>query len=378
MQLEILFDCRPVRSPISGVARYCLGISNALAKTPEVTPHNFVQPEGGKNAFLHLLPTSSAPKVQSRIAPNDRRIQNALLEYAPISHPLLFGDRYDILHETYFADLGRRRGTRKISTIHDVIPIDRPELFSKRNVSFSTRNFYRQAREADIIISVSAYTKKRIVELVPHTEDRIVVIGNGVDPKIVYGQEVAPLAADDRLAGRPFVGHVGNIEPRKNLVTLAKAFDLAFPTGSEWRLVLAGRHNFEAEKILAQIEKILGDRFVYLGPVTEERKWQVIAHAQAMAMPSEYEGFGIPIYESYAVNTPVMIADNSSMTELAMRPEQLFDTYDHEALAEGFRQIESAADWIAPSLEDGLQAVKRATWDLIAAETVKQYQRLVE
>jgi len=378
MQIDVLFDCRPVRSPISGVARYCLGISDALAKTPEVTPHTFVQPESGKNEFLHLLPTSASPQVLSRIAPNDRRIQNALLEYLPISHPLLFGDHYDILHETYFADLGRRRGARKISTIHDVIPIYRPELFSKRNVSFSTRNFYRQAREADIIISVSAYTKKRIVELAPYAEDRIVVIGNGVDPKIVGGPEVAPLAEDDLLAGRPFVSHVGNIEPRKNLVTLAKAFDLAFPAGSEWRLVLAGRHNFEAEKILTQIEKILGDRFVYLGPVTEERKWQVIAHAQATAMPSEYEGFGIPIYESYAVNTPVMIADNSSMTELAMRPEQLFDTYDHEALAEGFRQIASDADWVAPSLEDGFQAVKRATWDLIAAETVKQYQRLVE
>lgn len=375
MRPKVLFDCRPVRSPISGVARYCLGVCNALVDSHGMVPYNFVQAEGGKNEFLDLLP-KTAPQVHSRIAPGDRRIQNALLEFAPVAHPLLFGSNYDVLHETYFADLGRRKGARKISTIHDVIPLDRPELFSKRNVSFSTRNFYRQAKEADIIISVSNYTKKRILNFIPDAEDRIVVIGNGVDPKIVSGPEVAPLAADDELANRPFVSHVGNIEPRKNLVTLAKAFDLAFPKGSDWRLVLAGRHNFEAQEILGQIERILGDRFLYLGSISEERKWQVMAHAQATAMPSEYEGFGIPIYESYAVNTPVMVADNSSMTELAMRPEQLFKTFDHEALAEGFRQIEAGADWVASSLSAGFEAVKLATWDRISAETINQYQRL--
>lgn len=372
---KILFDCRPVRSPISGVARYCLGLSDALSVNKSLIIENFVQSQGDKNEFIELLP-ENIPIVHSRIAAKDRRVQNAILEFVPTMHPLLFGSGYDILHETYFADLGRRRGAQKISTIHDVIPLDRPQLFSKRNVAFSTRNFYRQAKESDIIISVSEYTKKRIIDLVPEAEDRVVVIGNGVDPKIVSGPEVTPLAANDPLAGRPFISHVGNIEPRKNLVTLAKAFDLAFPRGSEWRLVLAGRHNFAAKEILNRIESILGDRLLYLGPVSEERKWQVIAHAQATAMPSEYEGFGIPIYESYAVKTPVMVADNSSMTELAMRPEQLFDTFDAEALADGFRQISAEADWVAASLEAGFATVKRATWDRIAATTCEQYNRL--
>ncbi|MAZ20494.1 MAG: hypothetical protein CMN19_04865 [Roseovarius sp.] len=372
---SILFDCRPVRDPISGVARYCLGVVEALVRSEGPQPDLFVQAQRGVNEFLSLLP-DRARQVHARIAPGDRRIQNALLEFLPVTQPLLFGWGHDILHETYFADLGRRRGAVKVATIHDVIPLERPELFSKRNVAFSTRNFHRQAREADVIISVSEYTRQRILDFVPSAEDRIVVIGNGVDPGIVSGPKVAPLAADDPLAGRPYVGHLGNIEPRKNLLTLARAFDQAFPAGSEWRLVLAGRRNFEADKILGAIEALLGERFCYLGPVSEERKWQVIAHAQAMAMPSEYEGFGIPIYESYAVRTPIMIADNSSMTELAMRPEQLFSTFDAEALAEGLRQIAAGADWIAPSLDAGYAVVQGATWDKIAAETRKVYERL--
>lgn len=313
--------------------------------------------------------------MTARIAPNDRRIQNAFLEFLPSSQPFVVGGKHEILHETYFADLGRRKGAVKVSTIHDVIPLERPELFTKRNVIFSTRNFHRQAKEADCIISVSNYTKQRILDFVPEAEDRIVVIGNGVDPSVAAGHTIAPLEATDPLLGRPFVAHVGNIEPRKNLLTLARGFDRPFRQAATGGLSWPGAKNFEADQILSEISALLGDRFIFLGPVDEDRKWQVIAHAQAMAMPSEYEGFGIPIYESYAVHTPIMVANNSSMTELAMRPEQLFDTFDSEQLAEGLRQIAAGANWVAPSLEAGFAAVQDATWDRIAEETLKVYAR---
>lgn len=375
---RVLFDCRPVRSPISGVARYCIGVSQSLANSESLDLDLFVQAQGGNNEFLSLLP-HSAQHVHSRIALNDRRIQNALLEFAPISRSSLLNKEYDILHETYFANLGSRRGASKVATIHDVIPLERPELFSKRNVFFSNRNFFRQVKEADCIIAVSEYTKNRILNFAPKAAERIVVIGNGVDPKIITqaSSYIAPLESGDPLAQGQFVSHVGNIEPRKNLKTLAKAFDIAFPKGSGWRLVLAGRKNFEADRILAEIEGILGDRLLYLGPVTEKRKWQVISFASATAMTSEYEGFGIPIYESYAAETPVLIADNSSMSELAVRPEQLYPTFNAEALAYGFKQIDNDNDWVADSIKLGRAAVKEASWDKIASETKNVYNSLI-
>lgn len=374
--MSILFDCRPVRDPISGVARYCLGLSEALSRSGEVQLDLFVQAQGGKNRFLDLLP-AGATQRQSRVFAGQKLVQNGLLEYLPTIEPLLIGGKHRILHETYFANIGTRRGAAKVTTIHDVIPLERPELFSKRLNTYSERNFYRQAREADEIIAVSDYTRQRILHFAPEAEGKITVIGNGIDQAIVNGPKVTPLAAGDPLAARPFVSCVGNIEPRKNLVTLARAFDLAFPAGSGWRLVFAGRENFEAKPILDEITALLGDRFLYLGPVSEERKWQVIAHAKATAMTSEYEGFGIPIYESYAVGTPVMVADNSSMTELAMRPEQLFPTMEPEPLTAGLRQIAEGADWVAPSLEAGRRAVENATWDHIAAATRRVYDRLL-
>lgn len=373
--MTILFDCRPVRDPISGVARYCLGVSEALMRTPGAPLELFVQDQGGANTFLSEL-SQGAVRRDARFFAEHRQVQNLLLEFVPRSAALLLGTGQHILHETYFANLGRFRRTRKVATIHDVIPLDRPELFSRRNAVFARRNFYRQVREADAIIAVSDYTRQRILDLAPEAEDRITVIGNGVNSVILNGPDVAPLEPGDLLSERPFVCCVGNVEPRKNLVTLARGFDLAFPADSGWQLVLAGRKNFEAEPILAEITRLLGDRFTYLGPVSEARKWQVLAYAKATAMTAEYEGFGIPIYESYAVNTPVMIADNSSMSELAVRPEQLFETFNAEALAEGFRQIAAGADWVAPAVAAGRKRVAQATWDHVAAKTRKIYDQL--
>lgn len=372
---RVLFDCRPVRPPISGVARYCLGVSEALLRTTSYRLDAFVQEEKGTNEFVDLI-SQQARIVPSRFFKNKRLVQNLLLEFLPLSGQAFFENGYDIVHETYFANLGQHRKAAKVATIHDLIPLDRPELFSRRNAIFAKRNFHRQMREADHIISVSEYTKKRILDFYPEANDRITVIGNGVDRSIIDGPSVAPLNAGDPLGEGPFVSFVGNVEPRKNLVVMAKGFNQAFPAGSGWKMVIAGRRNFEAEAILTEIQGILGDRFLYLGPVDEARKWQVLAHAQATVMSSEYEGFGIPIFESYAVKTPVMIANNSSMTELAVSSEQLFPTFSPEGLAEGLRQIADNASWVAPSIKLGKKIVADYTWDSIARDTAAVYARL--
>lgn len=376
MTHRVLFDSRPVRDPISGVARYCLGVSEALASLPHYDLDFFVQSQGGKNPFLGLLP-SAGTQVEARLFKKDRRFQNAMLEYLPSTHGLLFKDAYDILHETYFADLGRSKNTRKVSTIHDVIPLDRPQLFSKRNVTYTKRNFHRQAIEADKIIAVSDFTRRRILDFYPNVDDKIVVIGNGVDQAIIDGPPIRPLEDDDVLASRPFISFVGNVEPRKNLITMAKGFDAAFPAGSGWQMVIAGRKNYDAEAILTEITSVLGDRFCYLGPVDEDRKWQVMAHAHATVMSSEYEGFGIPIFESYAVKTPVLIADNTSMTELAVMPEQLFPTFSHEALAARLKDVLEDAAWVKPCINKGLERVRGHTWNAVAAQTADVYSQLV-
>ncbi|MDA5093072.1 glycosyltransferase family 1 protein [Aliiroseovarius sp. KMU-50] len=372
---RVLLDCRPVRDPISGVARYCLGLSEALTRLARQEFDHFVQTQRGKNSFVSLLPTSDT-QISSRIFAGDRRIQNALLEYLPRLQSLLIPGQHDILHETYFANLGTRHGKPKLATIHDIIPLDRPEFFSRRNVIYSKRNFHRQAREADHIIAVSEFTRQRILDFYPEAENRISVIGNGVDASILNRPVAQRLKPDDTLAQRPFVGFVGNVEPRKNLVTMARGFDQAFPKGSGWQMVIAGRMNFDADRILTEITSILGDRFTYLGPVDEARKWQVLAHAQAVVMASEYEGFGIPIYEGYAVDTPVMIANNSSMTELAVTPQQLFPTFSPDALAEGLRAIADGADWVEHARKSGANRVASQSWDEVAMATSAIYEKL--
>ncbi|MBN67821.1 MAG: hypothetical protein CME32_00890 [Gimesia sp.] len=230
--MSLLLDCRPVRAPLSGVARYCIGLSNALAQGLALELDLLVQTDGRDFQYVNHLP-DGLKKVQGRYLSRFPFIQNGLLEYCPSLGRIMFGSGYRVTHETYFANMGSWRRAQKIATIHDVIPLERPELFSDRLVKYSLRNFFRQVEEADLLISVSEYTREKIIEYAPLADSKIIVIGNGVDESILSRSESNAFQEDALLRGLSYFAFVGNIEPRKNLLTLAKAFDAAFPAPSQ-------------------------------------------------------------------------------------------------------------------------------------------------
>ncbi|MBN67820.1 MAG: hypothetical protein CME32_00885 [Gimesia sp.] len=142
-------------------------------------------------------------------------------------------------------------------------------------------------------------------------------------------------------------------------------------------MVIAGRKNHQGDLIINQLHHVLGERLIYLGPVSEERKWRILSNAEGLVMPSEYEGFGIPIYEGYAVGTPVLIADNSSMSELAARDEQLFDTFNVDQLRNALIEVAESSDWVQPAVRKGRSIVSSATWQKIAEKTKLVYKQLM-
>lgn len=373
---RVLFDGRPIRDPISGVARYCLEMTEALASRPDISLRCFIQAQGGKNTAL-LNIDKNVTTVHSRLFSDSRRLQNTLLEFTPKIGARLVPGNFNLIHETYFANLGLHPRIPKVVTIHDVIPLERPQLFNRRNVFFSRRNFLRQATEADCLIAVSAYTKRKILELLPKVRCPIIVIGNGVSTEIESKFGELSISKTDPLHGRPFVLHVGNIEPRKNLVTIANAFAAAFRNNSEWRLVFAGKRNFDADRILDEVTKKLGEQFIYLGPVSEERKWVLTRNARVSVVASEYEGYGIPVVESYAVHTSVLIADNSALSELAVVSEQLFETFDVDGLAMRLRDIALGAPWSQAAKIAGAEMARGNSWDNVAEKTVQVYKTVL-
>jgi len=113
---------RPVRMPISGVARYCLHLAEALGRMPDFRLSALYYGNRKANVALARQTNLTLPAASS--APP--KILNSALEFAPILSRLVIASGFDLVHETFLANFAAPGRTRKVSTIYDVIPLEHP------------------------------------------------------------------------------------------------------------------------------------------------------------------------------------------------------------------------------------------------------------
>ncbi len=376
--IKLLLDGRPVRQPISGVARYCIGLSNSLDKIQnEVNKIVFVQ--GDESANPDILQINGKKFISGdNYGQLRRRILNLASEYLPRLLPEIVGkSEFDIVHETYFANLGRFEAV-KVCTIHDVFPIDFPKMFNPRNSFYSKRNLYRQAEESTKIIAVSKYTKDRVVALTGIDPEKIEVIGNAVDPiAVVDIGKIRPNIQHFLETECEFFFVVGNIEPRKNIKRLIDAWRLVIANHPSVKLVIAGKAVFDTENVLQYAKDSLGESLVYLGTITENEKWLLLQSMRAMVFPSLLEGYGIPVVEAYAAGKPCVFSATSALTELAFSEQQLFDPLSVNDIYLAIERCLNNGSEIVKSVQKGIDFTRENSWSGIAARTLQLYKSVV-
>lgn len=137
--------------------------------------------------------------------------------------------------------------------------------------------------------------------------------------------------------------YVGTLQPRKNLPTLIRAFASLVEggeIGGDVKLVLAGKAGWRCQGILELAHKSLArDRLVVTGYVASEDLPALLSGALAYVLPSWYEGFGLPVLEAMACDTPVICSNVSSLPEVAGDAALLIDPRDASALAHAMARI---------------------------------------
>lgn len=238
----------------------------------------------------------------------------------------------DILHTQYIIPLWPGRGNAV--TIHDILFEKHPEFFTPFFVWRSRWLFRRSARKADMVLTVSEYSRQEIAQCYGLELERIGLLLNAVDRTVFHparADESAVLARRELQPGG-YLLTVGRIEPRKDHATLVEAY--ARLGASAPPLVIVGQRDFgygafeDALKALPP-----GAHVRVFDDVGDAELAVLMRHARLFVYPSLAEGFGMPPLEAMASGVPVVTSSSTALPEVVGNAGVTFPPGDVGALA---------------------------------------------
>jgi glycosyltransferase involved in cell wall biosynthesis len=360
--LRVGLDGRVFSSPAAGVRRYVNALVPALRAL---------------NAPLDLVllggSARDVPAGFERVA--EPRHPPTNLGWTLVGLPIAARRaRVQLLHApAYTAPVGIR--TPVVVTIHDVSYERHPEWYPYRRDRLR-RAFYRaSARSAARVVTDSAFSASEIHAAYGIALDRIAVVPLGVVPRFAEGE---PAASD---VPSPFVLHVGDLHPRRNLgVVLEAVLTLRRRGGAtaSLTLVLAGIDRGLVRQLQAQaLSAGAPEALTELGVVSDARLDALYRDAAALVYPSLYEGFGLPVLEAMARGTPVVAARASSVPEVLGDAGVLLDPGDAVGWAASLDAIIGQPDRRAALATAGQARAATFTWERTARETYEAYLRAI-
>jgi glycosyltransferase involved in cell wall biosynthesis len=225
-------------------------------------------------------------------------------------------------------------------------------------------------RRAGAVLTPSEATRRDLLEHypLPGLEARVRVVPEGGS---LLG--IAPGPLPEGL-GPGFLLAVGTIEPRKNYPRLLAAYRLLKARGDAPPLVVAGRVGWAYGSALDELRAEPGVRL--LVGVDDAGLLGLYRAAAALAFPSLYEGFGLPLLEAMAEGLPALVGNAGSLPELAGDAALLVDPRDVEAIADGLQRVLGDSELRARLAEAGPRRAAGYTWEKGAATTLEALDSL--
>jgi len=268
-------------------------------------------------------------------------------------------------------EFARKRGLRVAVVFHDALPVQFPELVSKRYREDHER-YMRVIAQADCILPVSKYSKKCYKNWAKGSGinvPQIEVCLNGVQFRDKPA-EVDECSLPEGIDG-DFALCVSTVEPRKNHLKLLEAWRNLLAEGEALpQLVLVGNTYSGFEELADSVNQICKEEqgIVWLKGVSDEDLETLYVRCRFTVFPSIAEGFGLPILESLWYGRPCLCASFGAMEEVARGGGCVrVDMRDIEAIETGIRKI-AFDDTLVASLEIECSKRKMRTWSDYAAQ----------
>ena len=323
-----------------------------------------------------------------------------------------------------------------VVTVHDLAFLLFPDHFTKKDRFLLNFHTKRAIEMADKIIAPSGATKKDIVKFYGIDEDKIEVVWHGATPPSPPLSGGGKLNSLHSKFNYPYILFVGSIQPRKNIIGLIEAFEavkenrdlhichsdrsergtsersggickhetftsnknnlkntfypLTDPSARSYRrsvgmtvntlaslkLIICGGRGWMADEIYKRAEESKFSKdIVFTGSVSGEKRNDLYKNALIFALPSFYEGFGLPVLEAMSYGVPCIVGNNSSLSEIAGNSALLVDANSSGDIAEKINLLLSNSELRKNLSRRGIENAKKFNWNKAAEKTLGVFAR---
>lgn len=270
-------------------------------------------------------------------------------------------------------NMGPLFARRQVVMMHDVAIYDLPE-----NYSWKYRLWYRVAfsllkRNASHIVTVSEFSKTRIMERLGIDGSRISVVLNGVD----HFEKIAPdpaILSRLNLQNDGYVLAVGNLSAGKNLPRIVAAMD-RLSDRHDLKFVVVGGCDLRVFKSQAKVGYDLSKNIIPAGFVSDGELRALYEHAACFLFPSLYEGFGLPPLEAMSCGCPVIVSREASLPEVCGNAAMYCDAHSVDDIVDKVTQMMDDAAARESWRERGREHARGFRWERSAHQLLDILER---
>jgi glycosyltransferase involved in cell wall biosynthesis len=376
--VRVAIDYTAAVNQTAGIGRFVRGLVSGLANLDR--ENDYVLVYARPNNSVHAQFPEARNFVRRQL-PLSQRALDVIWHRLKLPLPAdLLSGAVDVFHSPDFV-LPPVRDAVRVLTVHDLAFLLRPECADARLRDYLEQAVPRSVRRADFVLADSENTRNDVVCLLGVEPERVEVVPGGVEPSfcpIADPAVLAELRGRLRIGEAPYILTVGVIEPRKNHRRLFEAYRLLRDRRDlPHRLVVVGRKGWLWEEIIDVAESSpYRDDIHLVGFVADEDMPALYSAAEVFALPSLYEGFGLPPLEAMACGTPVVVSNSSSLPEVVGDTGLLVDPSDADSLAAALELVLLDEPLRADLRSRALARAATFTWPAAAAKLLAVYQRL--
>ena len=261
---------------------------------------------------------------------------------------------HQVVHFPTYPPRNKYLTTKQIITVHDLTWWKYPDTSSFLGKNYYKQNMSKAILQSDLIICPSNAIKNEIHHKFSIPTNKIIAIAHG--NSLPIGVKSSP--------SKPYFLSIGTIEPRKNLDFYAQAI-AETGLGNSFDFIHVGRKGWG--NLPSQLKHVQVNN--------DQELANLIINAQAVVIPSLYEGFGLPVLESHAQGTPLVISSDPALVELSNQSDKIFELGNLDSLVNSIKYFANSSS--KPSQSE-IEATKSMTWLKSAEKHVETYLELLK